>query len=153
MFCLSQYSVEIALCNIGLRYHDTSPLWGEIHRSPVVLLTLANHAVLWCLLWCVPEETVEQTADILVMWDTMRSMWSHSNDNGTRLLGYHLQIMKRVFTCCPTSQHFWTSVCKCVLTMKISNRIISLKTYIIWLKELTYRSQLFIFIKTNCNGW
>ena len=38
---------------------------------PVVSLTKASDAELWCFLWCVPELTAEQTVEMLVIWDAM----------------------------------------------------------------------------------
>ena len=31
----------------------------------------ASDTELWCFLWCEPEQTVEQTVEILVIWDAM----------------------------------------------------------------------------------
>ena len=39
------------------------------HRSSVDPLTKASDAELWCILWSVPEQTVEQTIETLVIWD------------------------------------------------------------------------------------
>ena len=49
-------------------YH---PLWGEstVHRW--ILLTKASDAKLWCFLWSVPPQTLEQTIETPVIWDTI----------------------------------------------------------------------------------
>ena len=42
-----------------------------IRRSTVVPLTKAIDAEFWCFLWYVPEQTVEQTVEMLVIWDAI----------------------------------------------------------------------------------
>ena len=42
-----------------------------IHRSPVVSPTKASDAELWCFLWSVPEQTVEQTIETPLIWDSI----------------------------------------------------------------------------------
>ena len=33
----------------------------------------------WCFLWWWPKQTVEQTTELLVVWDVMRLMWQYCN--------------------------------------------------------------------------
>ena len=42
-----------------------------IRWSAVVPLTKAIDAEFWCFLWYVPEQTVEQTVEMLVIWDAI----------------------------------------------------------------------------------
>ena len=55
----------------GNIFRVTGPLWGEStgHRS--IPLTKASDTELWCLLWSAPEQTVEQTIETPVIWDTL----------------------------------------------------------------------------------
>ena len=39
------------------------------HQSPWIPLTKASDPDLWCILWSVPEQTVEQTIETPVIWD------------------------------------------------------------------------------------
>ena len=42
--------------------------------------TKASDAEIWCFLWSVAEQTVEQTIDTPVIWDAIaRSLWHHRN--------------------------------------------------------------------------
>ena len=40
----------------------------------------SNRVFMPAFLWCEPEKTVEQIAELLVIWDTVTCMWLHSND-------------------------------------------------------------------------
>ena len=51
--------------------HVTGPLWGESTRHRRNPLTKASDAELRCFLWSVPEHTLEQTIDALVIWDAI----------------------------------------------------------------------------------
>ena len=44
-------------------------------------LPKARDAELWCYIWFVPEQTVEQTTETLVTWDAIASLWRHCNAN------------------------------------------------------------------------
>ena len=46
-------------------------------------LMIKIHVDLWCFLWCDPEQIVEQTIDIPVIWDTMTLAWRHTNYTST----------------------------------------------------------------------
>ena len=52
----------------------TGPLWCEFTGHRWIPLTKASDAELWCFLWSVPEQTVEQ---IIKM--PSRSLWRHCN--------------------------------------------------------------------------
>ena len=45
----------------------TGPLWGESTGHRWISRTKASNAVLWCFLWSVPEQTVEQTTEAQVI--------------------------------------------------------------------------------------
>ena len=47
------------------------PFVRGIHRPPVVSLTRTSDAELWCFLWSVPEQTVEQAIETPVIWDVI----------------------------------------------------------------------------------
>ena len=49
----------------------TGPLWGESTGHRWIPFTKASDAVLWCFLWSVSEQTVEQTIETLVIWDAI----------------------------------------------------------------------------------
>ena len=49
----------------------TGPLWGESTGHRWIPLTKAINAELWCILWCAPEQTAEQTIEMPVIWDAM----------------------------------------------------------------------------------
>ena len=60
-------------------FRITGPLWGESTGHRWITLTKASDAVLWCYLWCLPEQTVEQTIETPEIWDAMMSIWRHCN--------------------------------------------------------------------------
>ena len=49
----------------------TGPLWGEFTGHRWIPLTKASDAELWCFLWSVPEQTVEQKINIPVIWEAI----------------------------------------------------------------------------------
>ena len=49
----------------------TSPLWGEFTDQRRIPLTNASDAVLCCFLWSAPEQAVEQTIEMSVIWDVI----------------------------------------------------------------------------------
>ena len=52
-------------------FRVTGPLWGESTDHRWIPLTKASDAELWCFLWRKPEQTAEQTLQMLVIWDAM----------------------------------------------------------------------------------
>ena len=57
-------------------------LW---HRNAVALLTLSEEDPpgLWCFLCFRPKQAVEQIVEWVVIWDTMKLMWHHCQDQET----------------------------------------------------------------------
>ena len=53
------------------------PLWEESIGNRRILLTKANDVELRCFLWCAPEQMVEQTVELSVIWDAMKFKWRH----------------------------------------------------------------------------
>ena len=51
------------------------PLWGHCLCNGWFPLTKGSNSGLWFFLWCMPDQTVEQT----VIWDAMKPMWRHCN--------------------------------------------------------------------------
>ena len=51
--------------------HVTGSLWGESFSHRRIPLPKASSVARRCFLWCVQEQTAEQTVDILVIWDAM----------------------------------------------------------------------------------
>ena len=49
----------------------TGPLWGESTGLPMVHLTKDSDAEFWCFLWSAPEQTIEQTTETPVIWDSI----------------------------------------------------------------------------------
>ena len=49
----------------------TGPLLGEPTGHRWIPLTKASDLELWCFIWSAPEETVQQTIEMLVIWDTV----------------------------------------------------------------------------------
>ena len=47
------------------------PVVKGMHRSRWIPLTKASDAELWCFLRSLPQQTVEQTIETLVIWDAM----------------------------------------------------------------------------------
>ena len=47
------------------------PLWGESTGHQWITLTQASDMELWCFLWSAPEEMVQQTIEMPVIWDTI----------------------------------------------------------------------------------
>ena len=52
----------------GNIFRVTGPLQGESTGHRRIPLTKASTAELWCFLWSAPEQTVEQTVDLPVIW-------------------------------------------------------------------------------------
>ena len=52
----------------GNIFRVSGPLWGEFSCHPWIHLTKACDAELWCFLFSAPEQTVEQTIEMLVIW-------------------------------------------------------------------------------------
>ena len=52
-------------------FRVTGPLWGQFAGDQRIPLKKASDAELWCFLLSVPEQTVEQTIETLVIWDAI----------------------------------------------------------------------------------
>ena len=55
-------------------FHVTGLLWGEATGHQWIPLTKASDVELWCLLWSVPEQIVEQTIEKPVIWDSNENL-------------------------------------------------------------------------------
>ena len=64
-------SGDMMMSSNGNIFHVTGPLWGESTGHRWIPLTKASDAELWCFLWSVPEQTVEQTIETPVIWDAI----------------------------------------------------------------------------------
>ena len=51
----------------------TGPLWGESTGHRWIPLSNASDMGLWYFFWSAPEQTIEQTIEILVIWDAIRA--------------------------------------------------------------------------------
>ena len=52
-------------------FRVTGPLWGEFTGHRWIPPTKASNAELWCFLWFAPGQTVEQTIETPVIWDSI----------------------------------------------------------------------------------
>ena len=98
----------------GNIFHVTGPLWGEFTGHRWIPLTKASDAELWCFPWSAPEQTVQQTIEMPVNWDT------------TTL------IMKSLLCITFSSKFLWS-----VMTLK-AHLLISHSTVIVVSYELYY---------------
>ena len=55
----------------GNIFRVTGPLCGEFTSHRWIPRTKAIGAELWCFLWFVPEQTIEQTIETPVIWDAI----------------------------------------------------------------------------------
>ena len=58
----------------GNIFRVTCLLWGESIDGRWIPLTKDSDAELWYYLWFAPEQTVEQTIEMQVIWDAMASI-------------------------------------------------------------------------------
>ena len=58
----------------GNIFRVTGPLWGESTGHQWIPLTKASDVELWYFLWSAPEQTVDQTSKILVIWNAIKKM-------------------------------------------------------------------------------
>ena len=64
-------TVIIIKSSNGNILHVTGLLWGESTGNRWIPLTKASGVELWCFLWSAPEQMVEQTIKMPVIWDTI----------------------------------------------------------------------------------
>ena len=55
----------------GKIFHVTGLLWGESTGHQWIPPTKSSDAELWCFLWSVSEQTVQQTIETPVIWDVI----------------------------------------------------------------------------------
>ena len=65
------YVIMIMTSSNDKIFRVTGPLWGESTGDRWITLTKASDAEPWCFLWSAPQQTVEQTIEQLVIWDTI----------------------------------------------------------------------------------
>ena len=58
----------------GNIFRVTCLLWGESIDDRWIPLTKDSDAELWYYLWFAPEQTVEQTIEMQVIWNAMASI-------------------------------------------------------------------------------
>ena len=65
----------------GNNFRVTGLSCGEFTVHGWIPLTRVSDAELWCLIWPAPEQTIEQTIETQVIWDSitliMTSLWFH----------------------------------------------------------------------------
>ena len=64
-------NVPVMTLSNGNIFRITVPLWGESTGHWRIPLTKASYAELWCFLWSAPRQTVKQTFETLVLWNTI----------------------------------------------------------------------------------
>ena len=63
---------DMMMSSSGNIFRLTDPLWGEATSHLCITLTKTSDAGLrWCFLWSAPEQTVEQTIKMSVIWDAI----------------------------------------------------------------------------------
>ena len=62
----------------GNTFHVTGFMWGESTSHRMIPLTLVQHYMFCCLLWCWPERLIKETVGLPVIWDAM-TLWRHCN--------------------------------------------------------------------------
>ena len=76
-FASSKAKREVSLSGSKRRFYHwnilrvTGPLLGESTGHRWIPLTKASDAELCCFLWCAPEQKVEQTFEMLVIWNAL----------------------------------------------------------------------------------
>ena len=58
-------------------------LWGKSTGDRWIPLTKASDAELRSFLWGASKQTVEQTVELLAIWDAMMSTWRHCNEGNS----------------------------------------------------------------------
>ena len=67
--------------------HDNTVKWecfphhceGDLPVMSWFCSQKTRNVELWCFLWCKPENTAEQTLEILLIWDDMMLVWNFCN--------------------------------------------------------------------------
>ena len=92
---ISHYDViKLNLFRVAsLSFHVTGPLWGKSTGYQWIPLTKAIDVELLCFLWSAPEQTVEQTIEMPVIWNTITliMLWLNSNENELVLVFHELR--------------------------------------------------------------
>ena len=65
------FSKDMVTSSNGNIFRVTGPLWGESNGHQGIPLTKASNAERWCFLWCAPQQTAEETIEMLVISDAM----------------------------------------------------------------------------------
>ena len=60
-------------------------LWGESTGQWWFSSHIACYVELWCFLWYYLEQAVEETVNLLMIWDAMILVWHQCNFNATKL--------------------------------------------------------------------
>ena len=83
----NDHSIRMAYCKIcrilyrmtalnGNIFGVTGHMWSESTGHQLIPHTKSSDGELWCFLWPAPEQTVEQTIEVLVNWDSIVFMMS-----------------------------------------------------------------------------
>ena len=95
-------------------FRVTGPLWGESIGHLWFPLTKASDVELWCFLWSTPEQTVEQTIQTPVLWDTialiMTSLWCKMSLQYRRAMWIILNLILRVNLLDLVKLQFWAHI-------------------------------------------
>ena len=70
-WCIYLYSSSMMTSSNGNIFRVTGPLCREFTGLWWIPRTRASDTELWCILWSVPEPTVEQTMETPVIWDAI----------------------------------------------------------------------------------
>ena len=94
----------------------TGPLWGESTGNRWIPLTKASDAELWCFLWSVPEQTVEQTIKTPVIWCAtalIMELWNMSVDRWQKHKSKTLWAASSTFRYYLCGRSLWSKQASC----------------------------------------
>ena len=77
-------TINMMTSSSGNIFRITGLWWGESTGARWIPLGKASDAELWYIFWSAPEQTVEQTIEMPVIWDAIidTSLWRHCNEEG-----------------------------------------------------------------------
>ena len=131
--------LDMATSSKGNIFRVTGPLWGESTGDWLITLTKASDVELWCFLWSAPEQTVEQTFEMPVIWDASHPVWCLCDGKIHQVLHYGAVVL---------CNHIWGSLCPVQVSRAcMSNYISSNIAVCNYLSSFLYLYHLHVLIK------
>ena len=141
-------------------FRVTGRLWGKSTGDRGIPFTKASDAELWCFLWFAPEQSVVQTSETLVIWDTIPPIMTSLQCGDRNIVisdgVYHKDgcvINNNTYTRYVVMNTYWQFICLIVKLIYIRIRMTKMTIFMaVLINPLRMQRRVKVSMMTSSNG-